>query len=85
MLFASSRSSQSHHHRIRHEHRHWHIVDSQSFPFNSSAVPELVRGAYSLTETYSPADVRDIVAYAKDRAVRIMVEIDTPGHSGEAS
>lgn len=56
-------------------------MDSQAFPFNSSAAPKLSLGAWSSRETYSPADLSSVVAYARDRGVRIMVEIDTPGHS----
>jgi len=60
---------------------HWHLTDSQSFPFASASRPALVKGAWSPTETYSPADVAGLYAYAKDRGVRLMIEIDTPGHS----
>ena len=60
---------------------HWHLVDEVSFPFNSTAAPYLSMGAWSYHETYSADDLRGIVAYARDRGVRIMAEIDTPGHS----
>lgn len=58
-----------------------HIVDSQSFPFNSTGAPKLNMGAWNYRETYSPADLKALVSYAADRGVRIMVEIDTPGAS----
>jgi hexosaminidase len=61
---------------------HWHLVDSQSFPFDSSSYPKLSQlGSYSKFERYSTEDVQEIVQYAKSRGVRIMVEIDTPGHA----
>jgi hexosaminidase len=60
---------------------HWHLVDSQAFPFNSSAAPNLSKGAWNWRETYSPDDLQGLVQYAKERGVRIMVEIDTPGPS----
>eukprot|EP00035_Acanthoeca_spectabilis_P006658 m.127555 g.127555 ORF g.127555 m.127555 type:complete len:566 (+) comp13601_c0_seq2:3097-4794(+) len=58
---------------------HWHIVDAQAFPFASEAT-ELGRGAWSPEEQYSVADLRTIVAYALARGVRIVPEVDTPGH-----
>ncbi|XP_034946655.1 probable beta-hexosaminidase fdl [Chelonus insularis] len=62
---------------------HWHISDSQSFPFDSSVFPQMARwGAYSSEETYSPEDIRDIVEYAKIRGIRILMEIDSPAHAG---
>ena len=60
---------------------HWHLVDFQSFPFVSQSAPKLSHGAYSTRETYTVDDLRDVVQYAKARGVRIMAEIDTPGHS----
>eukprot|EP00179_Madagascaria_erythrocladioides_P004623 CAMPEP_0198312584 /NCGR_PEP_ID=MMETSP1450-20131203/3900_1 /TAXON_ID=753684 ORGANISM="Madagascaria erythrocladiodes, Strain CCMP3234" /NCGR_SAMPLE_ID=MMETSP1450 /ASSEMBLY_ACC=CAM_ASM_001115 /LENGTH=569 /DNA_ID=CAMNT_0044015535 /DNA_START=77 /DNA_END=1786 /DNA_ORIENTATION=- len=62
---------------------HWHIVDSQSFPYESAALPELARkGAYAYpTHTYSAAQVAHVIAYAKDRGVRVVPEFDTPGHT----
>lgn len=44
---------------------HWHIVDSQSFPLEVAGFPELAqKGAYSSDESYTPADIQDIVSYA---------------------
>jgi len=61
---------------------HWHIVDSQSFPFDSTTYPSLSQqGAYSNFERYTPEDVQDVVAYGNARGVRIMVEFDVPGHA----
>nr|ATU82513.1 venom hexosaminidase [Lethocerus distinctifemur] len=62
---------------------HWHVTDSHSFPLVSPSVPELSRyGAYSPKEIYSPQDVKDLIEYSKYRGVRIILEIDTPSHSG---
>eukprot|EP01079_Euglenida_sp_SAG-EU17-18_P011445 gene11445-2083_t len=44
---------------------HLHLVDFQSFPFASAAGPALVKGAWSASETYSPADLSALTAYAK--------------------
>lgn len=62
---------------------HWHLTDSQSFPFDSSVFPQMARwGAYSADEVYSPEDIRDLVDYARIRGIRIVVEIDSPAHAG---
>ena len=61
---------------------HWHLVDDESFPYVSEALPRLAaKGAYSPTHTYSAAAVQQLVAYARDRGVRVMPEFDTPGHT----
>ena len=62
---------------------HWHIVDAIAFPFDSPSYPLLGKmGAYSAEERFTTADVADVVEYARARGVRVMVELDTPGHSG---
>lgn len=59
---------------------HWHLVDDQSFPWQTDQLPELSRqGAFSKRRTYTRRDVADIIAYAKDRGVRVIPELDTPG------
>lgn len=58
-----------------------HIVDAQSFPFDPPSAPELVRGAYSPQAVYSMSDVQRVVQYGSDRGVRVMLEIDVPGHA----
>jgi hexosaminidase len=60
---------------------HWHIVDSQSFPLQSTTYPKLWNGAYSHQERYTVKDVAEIVEYARTRGVRVMMEIDLPGHA----
>eukprot|EP00301_Raphidiophrys_heterophryoidea_P026057 c8892_g1_i1.p1 GENE.c8892_g1_i1~~c8892_g1_i1.p1 ORF type:complete len:599 (-),score=133.54 c8892_g1_i1:177-1973(-) len=62
---------------------HWHIVDSQSFPFDSPSYPNLSKfGAYSAYERFTTDDVASIVEYSRSRGVRVVVEIDNPGHAG---
>lgn len=62
---------------------HWHLSDTQSFPFDSAQYPEMARwGAYSGDQVYTPDDVRDLVNYARVRGVRVLVEIDAPAHAG---
>ncbi|GAB5587201.1 woronin body major protein [Umbelopsis nana] len=60
---------------------HWHIDDSQSWPIHINAHPEMTKDAYSAKETYSRSDVKKIINYAKARGVRVIPEIDMPGHS----
>ena len=61
---------------------HWHMVDSQSYPFQSKTYPKLWDGAYSDQERYTQADIAAVVEYARLRGVRVMVEFDMPGHAG---
>lgn len=60
---------------------HWHVVDSQSFPFHSVSSPKLWDGAYSERERYTHADIAGIVEYGRLRGIRVMVEFDMPGHA----
>ena len=61
---------------------HWHMVDDQSFPVESTALPNLAGlGAYSPAHTYSHADLREVVAYARARGIAVLPEFDIPGHS----
>lgn len=57
------------------------MVDSISFPYQSAKFPELsAHGAYSPDHVYSADDIRSVVAYAKNRGIRVIPEFDTPGH-----
>lgn len=62
---------------------HWHMTDSQSFPFVSENYPELsTYGAYSSSEIYTHDDIREIVEFAEVRGIQIIPEIDAPAHAG---
>jgi hexosaminidase len=64
---------------------HWHITDSQSFPLVLKSHPELAEwGAYSSDKVYTPEDVMELSKFAKARGIRIVPEIDIPGHVGES-
>ena len=61
---------------------HWHLSDIQSFPYQSDVLPRLANAAYSYNDRYSTGDVADVVEYARQRGVRVMIEFDIPGHAG---
>jgi hexosaminidase len=62
---------------------HWHMTDSQSWPYQSERYPELSEyGAYRPTGmVYSAANIRRIVQEAYYRGIRVIPEFDLPGHS----
>lgn len=59
---------------------HWHLSDDQGFRVESRTFPRLQQlGSDSLF--YTQDQIRDIVAYAADRGIRVLPEFDMPGHS----
>lgn len=62
---------------------HWHITDTNSFPLILDSVPNMAYyGAYSPSQVYTPAQVRDLVSYARVRGIRLLPELDVPAHVG---
>jgi hexosaminidase len=60
----------------------WHLSDDQSFPLVSKTFPLLAeKGAWAPEATYSADDVRQVVAYARDRGIRVVPTIDSPAHA----
>jgi hexosaminidase len=60
---------------------HWHLDDAQSWPMQMRSYPEMTKDAYSPREVYTEADMRRVIAYARARGVRVIPEVDMPGHS----
>lgn len=60
---------------------HWHITDDDSFAMESKRIPGLVEdAAFDKNEVYSAVQIKNFVKYAKTRGVRIVPEIESPGH-----
>lgn len=59
---------------------HWHLSDGSGFRVESRMFPKLQNVA-SHGQYYTQAQVREIVAYAADRGIRVVPEIDVPGHA----
>ena len=59
---------------------HWHLSDDQGFRVESKKFPKLQEmGSDGLF--YTQAQVRDVIAYAAERGIRVIPEFDMPGHS----
>ena len=59
---------------------HWHLTEDQGFRVESKKLPKLhTLGSDGLF--YTQDQVREIIAYARDRGIRVMPEFDIPGHS----
>jgi hexosaminidase len=59
---------------------HWHLSDDEGFRVESKRFPKL-QGLGSEGQYYTQAEIRDFVAYARDRGIRVVPEFDMPGHS----
>ena len=59
---------------------HWHLSDDQGFRVESVRYPRLQEMG-SDGQYYTQEQIREIVAYARDRGIRIVPEFDMPGHA----
>ena len=59
---------------------HWHLSDDQGFRVESKQFPKLT-GMGSDGMFYTQDEIREFIAYAHDRGIRVMPEFDIPGHS----
>jgi hexosaminidase len=59
---------------------HWHLSEDQGFRVESKRFPLLqLDGSDGLF--YTQVQVREVVAYARDRGIRVVPEFDMPGHT----
>lgn len=59
---------------------HWHLSDDEGFRVESKRFPKL-QELGSQGQYYTQVEIRDFVAYARDRGIRVVPEFDMPGHS----
>ena len=59
---------------------HWHLSDDQGFRAESKKFPKLTELA-SNGQYYTQDQLREVVAYARARGIRVIPEFDMPGHS----
>ena len=58
---------------------HWHLTEDQGFRIETKRFPKLHQmGSDGLF--YTQEQIRDVIAYARDRGIRVMPEFDMPGH-----
>ncbi|MEP6645403.1 MAG: family 20 glycosylhydrolase [Acidobacteriaceae bacterium] len=59
---------------------HWHLSENQGFRIESKKFPKLHElGSDGLY--YTQNEVRELIAYARDRGIRVIPEFDIPGHT----
>lgn len=59
---------------------HWHLTEDQGFRVESKKYPKLHQlgsdGNY-----YTQEQIREVIAYARERGIRVVPEFDIPGHA----
>jgi hexosaminidase len=59
---------------------HWHLSDNQGFRVESNVSPLLQeKGSDGLF--YTQEQIREVIAYARDRGIRVVPEFEMPGHA----
>jgi hexosaminidase len=59
---------------------HWHLSDDQGFRAESRKFPRFTEAA-SNGMFYTQEQMREVVAYARGRGIRVVPEFDMPGHT----
>ncbi|WP_417444340.1 family 20 glycosylhydrolase [Joostella sp.] len=66
---------------------HWHLTDDQGWRIEIKKYPELtekgvrIDGTSDHKEFYTQDQIKDVVAYAQERYIDVIPEIETPGHA----
>ncbi|WP_375417037.1 beta-N-acetylhexosaminidase [uncultured Hymenobacter sp.] len=61
---------------------HWHLCDDQGWRVESRLLPRLQGVGAATGGYYTQAQVREVLAYAAARGIRVVPEFDLPGHAG---
>jgi hexosaminidase len=59
---------------------HWHLSDDQGFRVESKRFPKLQQLG-SDNHFYTQDEVKHVIAYARERGIRVVPEFDIPGHT----
>jgi hexosaminidase len=59
---------------------HWHLSDNQGFRVESNQFP-MLQGKGSDGLFFTQEEIRQVIAYARDRGIRVIPEFDMPGHT----
>ncbi|MBC7940206.1 MAG: family 20 glycosylhydrolase, partial [Chitinophagaceae bacterium] len=60
---------------------HWHLTDDQGFRVESKVLPRLHQVGSADGLYYTQAQVREVLAYAAARGIRVVPEFDVPSHT----
>ncbi len=60
---------------------HWHLTDDQGFRIESKVFPRLHTLGSADGLYYTQAEVREVLAYAAARGIRVVPEFDVPSHT----
>ncbi len=70
--------------RLKLNYFHWHLTDFPAWHVQCKAYPQLNAPEHrtrDLHDTYSYDQIRELIAFARDRNITIIPELDMPGHS----
>lgn len=60
---------------------HWHLTDDQAWRLASARYPRLQSHAVPDGLFYTPEQARELVSFAAERGIRVVPELDVPGHT----